>query len=103
MILDTVDSINGVPIRLTDERWDHIVDAHPYMTTYYEDMLDAVEAPEYILPGFRGSLIAVVVLGRERVLHVMYRELGTDDGFIITAYVKTSFEKKRAVWRRDDQ
>lgn len=103
MILATVYSVNGVPVRLTDERWEHIVDAHPYMTGYYDDMLDAVEDPEYILPGFRGSLVAVVVLGKKKILHVMYRELGSDDGFIITAYIKPSFEKKRAVWRRDDQ
>ena len=25
MILDIADSVNGVPIRLTDERWDHII------------------------------------------------------------------------------
>ena len=51
MILETIYSLNNVPIRLTDERWEHIVDAHPYMTQYYEQMLDAVDDPEYILPG----------------------------------------------------
>jgi hypothetical protein len=102
MILEIVHSISNVPIRLTQERWDHIVDAHPYMSSNYEDMLDAIEAPEYILLGFRGALVAVVVLGKKRILHVMYRELSRDDGFIITAYLKSSFEKKRVVWQKED-
>jgi hypothetical protein len=71
------------------------------MTQYYEEMLDAVDDPEYILPGHKGSLIAVVVLRKKKILHVMYRELSSDDGFIITAYIKTWFEKKKAIWPRD--
>ena len=100
MILETVYSLNNVPVRLTEERWEHIVAAHPYMTRYYEDMLDAVDDPEYILPGHRGSLIAVVGLRKRSILHVMYRELSKADGFIITAYIKTSFDKKKAIWPR---
>jgi hypothetical protein len=98
MILETVHSLNKVPIRLTDERWEHIVEAHPYMARYYEDMLDAVADPEYIFRGYRGSLIAVVMLGGKRILHVMYRELSRDDGFIVTAYIKTSLDKEKAIW-----
>src|SRR6266567_8198445 len=101
MILATVHSLNNVPIRLTEERWEHIVDAHPYMTQYYEDLLDAVYNPEYIFPGHRGSLIAVAMLSKKRILHVMYRELSRDDGFIIKAYIKTSFDKKKRLWPRD--
>lgn len=100
MILETVYSINNVPIRLTDERWEHIGEAHPYMTRYYEDMLDAVGDPEYIFPGHRGSLVAVVMLRKKKILHVLYRELSRDDGFIITAYIKTSLDKKKAIWPR---
>jgi hypothetical protein len=73
------------------------------MTHYYEQMLEAVEDPEYILPGHRGSLAATVVLGRKKILHVIYRELSRDDGFIISAYIKTSFAKRKALWRRDYQ
>jgi hypothetical protein len=70
------------------------------MARYYEDILDAVADPEYIFRGYRGSLIAVVMLGRKRILHVMYRELSRDDGFIVTAYIKTSLDKKKAIWPR---
>jgi hypothetical protein len=86
MILAIVNSINGVSIRLTEERWEHVLENHPALSD--SDMgliLDAVADPEYILSGYRGSLIAVVSLGRFRYLHVMYRETNRDDGFVITA------------------
>jgi hypothetical protein len=103
MILETVYSINGVPIRLTDERWyDHILEDHPEMSPYMDDVLATVEDPEYILRGHGGAQIAVIALGRVAYLHVMYRELkGGTDGFIITAFIKRKLDKTLIVWRRD--
>jgi len=46
MILDIADSVNGVPIRLTDERWEHIVDSHPDMSSLLDAVLDAVRNPD---------------------------------------------------------
>jgi hypothetical protein len=103
MALAVVHSVNGVPVRLTDERWQHIVDDHPYMTSYYEAMLDAVESPAYILRGRGGTLAAVVHVGRRNYLHVFYRETGRRDGFIITAFVQRGFDRNRVVWREEDQ
>jgi hypothetical protein len=103
MILDVVNSKDGVPIRLTDERWEHIVERRLYMTSYYEAMLDAVAQPEYILPGHDKSLIAVISLGRRTFLHVVYKELSRTDGFIISAYVKPTLDKNKIIWRADDQ
>ena len=52
MILATVDSINGVSIRLTEERWEHILDNHLELSDSDIDLiLDAVRDPEYILSG----------------------------------------------------
>jgi hypothetical protein len=34
--MDTVLSVNDVPIRLTDERWDHIRTRHPEMSDLAE-------------------------------------------------------------------
>jgi hypothetical protein len=66
MILEVVYSVVGVPIRLTEERWEHIVDRHPHMTSYYEDVLEAVEKPEYILRGHGGTFFAVETPGRRK-------------------------------------
>jgi hypothetical protein len=103
MILETVYSVNGVPIRLTEERWEHIVDEHPYMTSYYEAVLAAVEQPQYILRGRKGVLVAVTSQGRRKFLHVIYRELGKQDGFIITAFIQPDFERAKVIWREENQ
>ena len=60
-------SVNGVPIRLTNERWEHVVSNKPYMETYYERVLDAIERPTWILRGYDGALVAVYPLGGKSI------------------------------------
>ena len=103
MILGLADSINGVPIRLTDERWEHILDSHPELASYRETILDAVKNPDYILASRRGALAAVVVLGRKAFLHVFYVEKDPQDGFILSARVVEKMDKARIVWRKENQ
>lgn len=98
--MDSVISVNGVLIRLTTERWFHIVEHHDEMAGYYDAVLDTVANPEVIVPGYRGSLAAVRGYGRRRYLNVIYREVTTDDGFIITAYFSTKVNRKKALWKR---
>ena len=42
-------SKNGVPIRLTSERWQHITSGHPEIADYYYEILDAIENPDTVL------------------------------------------------------
>ena len=70
------------------------------MAGYYDTVLDAVEDPDLILPGYRGALIAVKELARRRYLAVVYRELSKNDGFVITAYVTSKVTKRPVIWRR---
>ena len=102
MILDVVYSINNVPIRLTDERWEHIVDARLFMSSYYELILDAIENPRYILQGHNKSKIAVVQVGREW-LHVVYVEKSKDDGFILTAFTDDAIDRDLIIWNSENQ
>jgi hypothetical protein len=103
MILGIADSVNGVPIRLTDERWEHILDSHPELASYRETILDAVENPDYILASRRRALAAVVVLGRKAFLHVFYLEKGRLDGFILSARVEEKMDRANIVWRKESQ
>lgn len=96
--MDTVDSIRGVPIRLTEERWEHITSSKPYMEAYYERVLEAIERPTTILRGYAGTQVAVLPLGKQRYLHVVYREISQDDGFIITAFVGRKYNRRIAIW-----
>ncbi|MFZ4658195.1 MAG: hypothetical protein ACOYNY_14360 [Caldilineaceae bacterium] len=98
--MDTVFSINNIPIRLTAERWLHIVENHDDMAGYYEDVLETLENPELILPGHKGSLVAVRNYGHRRYLTVIYREVDADDGFIITAFFTDQIDRKKALWKQ---
>lgn len=47
--MEIVKSINDIPIRLTNERWIHIVENHNDLAEYHEDILETVEYPDYII------------------------------------------------------
>ena len=98
--MDTAISVEGVPIRLTHERWFHIVENHDDMAGYYEDVLDLVENPDIVLQGYRGSLVAARSYGRQRYLMVVYRQVSMEDGFIITAYFTSAIDRRKALWRK---
>ncbi len=100
--MEVVKSINGVPIRLTSERWVHIVENHDDLAGYYEDILDAVEAPDYIIEGYEEALIALKEVKKGKILAVVYKETSQKDGFIITAYFtsKLKLEKEVILWQK---
>ena len=99
--MDVAFSINNVPIRLTAERWFHVVENHDDVAGYYDDVLDVIESerPELILRGYNGSKIAVRNFGRRRFLTIVYREISNDDGFVITAYFTSKIDRAKALWQ----
>ncbi len=98
--MDVAISVEDVPIRLTHERWFHIVENHDDLAGYYDDVLETIENPDLVLRGYRGSLIAVRGYGRKRYLMVVYRQVSRSDGFIITAYFTSKIDRKRAIWKK---
>ena len=91
-------SINGVPVRLTDERWQHIVNRHPELENKKEGVLNAVSNPELIQKGDFGTLIAIKS-EVDRYLAVIYKEVSEVDGFIITAYYTKEFRRRLVAWK----
>lgn len=85
MQLEKVLSVNGVPIRLTAERWLHIASHHNDMAPYYYDILEVVSNPEKIFEGDQRELIAIREHSDGKYFVVVYREVSSEDGFIITA------------------
>jgi hypothetical protein len=84
--LDVVTSTNGVPIRLTEERWNHIESGHRELRHRRPDVLETVEDPQRVVQGDLDDLLAVRRLESGRWIVVAYRELSATDGFIVTAY-----------------
>jgi hypothetical protein len=88
---------------LTEERWLHITEEHSEMAGYYFEVLEAVEEPEAIYAGKAGECIAVREMEKDKYIVVIYRELGEEDGFVITAFLtrrRKKLEKRRKIWEQ---
>ena len=93
-------SRNLIPIRLTDERWEHIIAQHTEMAQYRTEILDTIQNPHAILAGNDGELMAISETEIGKWLIVVYREF-ENDGFIITSFFtrrKSSLEKRKVIW-----
>ena len=100
-----VRSPDGLPGRLTEERWRHIVDQHPEMDSQQEKVLETLAEPDMIQEGDFGELLGVRLyvetpLG-EKFAVVAYREVSAEDGFILTAYLaRRPSSRRETLWRR---
>ena len=81
-MIGTAVSKNGVPIRLTEERWFHIVENHDELAGLSDEVLLTIEDPDFIVKGWTDELLAVRKINE---LVVVYKEVG-NDGFIITGF-----------------
>lgn len=105
MIIGTVKSKNDISIRLTRERWLHIITSHPELKSgSYELVLNTVKNPKIILRGDVGELLAVKKITRKNLwLVVPYKEVNVEDGFVLTAYITTDYDwllKKEIIWNK---
>jgi len=100
--LNIVKSINGIPIRMTNERWFHIIENHDDLVGRFSEILSAVEVPDYVVKGYGNALLALKELSIGKYLVVVYKEMGNEDGFIITAYIsgKIKIEKQVILWQK---
>jgi hypothetical protein len=101
--MDVAKSKNGVPIRLTEERWFHITEDHSEIAGYYFEVLETVEEPEAIYEGKTGECIAVKEIEKGKYIVVIYRELSQEDGFVITSIItrrRKQLERRKKIWQR---
>jgi len=99
-LVRTVISKNNISIRLTDERWNHIISEHAELKESQDVILETVANPEQILAGNDGEYLAVRAIETDKWMIVVYREL-EEDGFIITAFWtrrQTSLERRTIIW-----
>jgi hypothetical protein len=100
-----VRSCNDVPVRLTEERWRHIVDQHPEMDGQRRKVLETLVQPDMIQEGDFGELLAIRLCAEtplgEKYVVVAYREIGAEDGFILTAYLtRRPSSRRETSWKR---
>ncbi len=93
-------SRNGISIRLSDGRWQHILTEHPELIDSKTEVLEVVSNPKYIFEGNNGELLTVREIHLGKWLVVAYREL-IEDGFIITAFFtrrRQYLNRRRQLW-----
>ncbi len=93
-------SRTGVAIRLTEERWAHIVEQHAELAELKAEVLETVSQAERVFAGNTGEKLAVRQVEDGKWMVVVYRELEAD-GFVITAFLTRrarSFERRRLLW-----
>jgi uncharacterized protein YutD len=100
--VDIAISKNSVPIRLTEERWFHIIENHDDLAGHYDNVLQTIEDPDYIVEGYEWALIALKGFSKSKFLAVVYKEISKMDGFVITAYFtsKLGLEKEVVLWQK---
>lgn len=99
-----VNSVDNIPIRLTVERWEHILRRHPEMQTEENKILETVSSPDIVQEGDYGTKIAIKYYPEtpltNKYLAVIYKELSENDGFVLTAYfTRKSSERRRILWK----
>jgi hypothetical protein len=79
----------------------HVEEEHPELSGMRSDVLDTIENAERILSGSAGELLAVHRMTDGKQLVVVYRELGSNDGFVITAFLTrrmASLNRRQQIW-----
>jgi len=100
-----INSVDEIPIRLTAERWQHIIKRHPEMTTEEDKILQTVCSPDTIQEGDYGTKIAIKHYPRtpltSKHLAVIYKEVSKEDGFVLTAYfTSTPSKRRKIIWKQ---
>jgi len=97
--------VQEVPIRLTEERWSHILKNYPEVQDQRDRVLETVEAPDMVQKGDYGELLGIRFYPAtpltKKHLVVPYRGVGRDDGFALTAYYTRRPSAEREIsWMR---
>ncbi len=105
-MIGTVISKNSKVLRLTAERWSHIVEAHDYMAGNQDLVFETLEDPDIIVSGEKDEFIAMRYYDKtsisEKHIVVIYKE-EENDGFVITAFMTSKSEKitrKGIIWKK---
>lgn len=100
----TIKSVRDIEIRLTEERWNHIIKRHREVKKHIRKILITVKEPDFIVEGKTGAVIAIKRFSKLKPNYVIvaYKETN-HDGFIITAHFISNIEqvkRRRIIWQR---
>ncbi len=90
-------------IRLTAERWAHIVN-HPEMVGQYDRLVETLSAPDIVIATVRDEAVHTYHRLYEttpvtRKYLVVVVKIEAEDAFVLTAYFTSRLKKGKIVWR----
>ena len=95
-------SKNNILIRLTNERWSHIIENHDELAGRIDDVLNTIAEPDIIVKGIKQELLAARKVNKKWIV-VVYKEKNNTDGFVITAFMTSRINyllKKEIIWKK---
>lgn len=101
--MEVTKSVNRIPIRLTSERWNHIVENHNELAGMMFDVLEAIAKPDVVVQGWHDGLLSAKKINKHYLIVVYKEEKRGNDGFIITAFITSKInqiKKRKQVWPR---
>ncbi len=104
--MDILADYNGISIRLTDERLQHITDAHPSVLELPNAIVETLESPDTVRLSSRSD--------DTRLYYRWYTEtkyddkyvcvvvvMTDDDAWIITTYLTDAIKQGELLWERE--
>jgi hypothetical protein len=72
------------------------------MAGRYDEVLSAIEAPDYITQGYMRALVALKRIGAKKFMAVVYKETNRKDGFVITAFLtsRVRIDREVVLWEK---
>jgi hypothetical protein len=100
-----ITSVDKIPIRLTIERWQHILHRHPELETEENKILETVSSPDFVQEGDFNTKMAFKFYPQtpltKKYLVVIYKEISNSDGFILTGYFTNQpIQRRRFLWKQ---
>lgn len=95
----------GIEIRLSEERWIHIIERHPETTEQEALIEETISTPDIIQEGSKGELLSIKKFKKTPITEnkycVVIYKYENNSGFIVTAYFtrRPSFRRK-LVWKK---
>jgi hypothetical protein len=69
----------------------------------FSEVLETIESPDVIYRGDSGELLAAKEAPNDKYIVVVYKEVGDEDGFVVTAFLTRrirQLERRTKVWAR---
>jgi len=97
----------GRAIRLTNERWTHIISHHPVIRNLKEEMKETLRDPKIVRRSVYDPSVLIYyryfkdVLGGKYIAVVV--KVNNIKGFILTSYVTDRVKRGDEVWRKEQK